>query len=102
MAEVSRIDEKTEEPEQELKKVETVNQRTIAEVSNFLNVQPERTVSNPLYLKWMMKLVMILVRGDHEVNDIKVKKALNAKTVELAEHMETEDFLGCPVGHLDQ
>ena len=62
-------------------------------------MQPEKCIKS-LVFKVDEELVMILVRGDHEVNDIKVKNVLNAKTVELAEHVETEDLLSCSVGSL--
>ena len=99
MAETSRQYAKDDAPAQDLKKVETVNQRTIAEVSTFLNVEAKQIVKT-LVFKVDDEAVMILVRGDHEVNEIKVKNVLNAKTVEIADEYETQELLGCPVGSL--
>ena len=44
------------------------------------------------------QFVLVLVRGDHEVNDIKLKNLFNARIVELAEAEETIKVLGCSVG----
>ena len=97
MAETSRQYAKDDAPAQDLKKVETVNQRTIADVSSFLNVEAKQIVKT-LVFQVDDEAVMILVRGDHEVNEIKVKNALNAKTVEIADEYETQQLLGSPVG----
>ena len=99
MAETSRQYAKDDAPAQDLKKVETVNQRTIADVSSFLNVEAKQIVKT-LVFQVDDEAVMILVRGDHEVNEIKVKNALNAKTVEIADEYETQQLLGSPVGSL--
>lgn len=46
------------------------------------------------------KLVVVLVRGDHEVNDVKVKNVYGASVVELASHEEVKELLNCEVGSL--
>ncbi|MBS4217715.1 proline--tRNA ligase [Bacillus sp. FJAT-49711] len=91
--------ESPKEDEKELEKIQTPNQKTIAEVSSFFNVEPKKCIKS-LVFKIDEEPVMILVRGDHEVNDIKVKNTLNAKSVELCDHEETEKILGCPTGSL--
>lgn len=53
--------------------VSTPNKKTIEEVSSFLNVSPQKTVKTLIYHDFQNeKFVAILVRGDREVNDIKV------------------------------
>ena len=44
------------------------------------------------------RFVLVLVRGDHEVNDIKVKNLLHAEVVELATHEEVIQQLGTEPG----
>ena len=44
------------------------------------------------------RFVLVLVRGDHEVNDVKVKNLLNAEVVELASHEEVAEKLGTEPG----
>jgi prolyl-tRNA synthetase len=82
-----------------VEKIETVNQKTIEEVSAFLNVDPQKCIKSLLF-KIDDKLVLVLVRGDHEVNDIKLKNIYEASTVELASHEETSAFLNCSVGSI--
>ncbi|WP_313428478.1 proline--tRNA ligase [Siminovitchia terrae] len=99
MAEVHQEYEKSNEPEQELSKVETPGQKTISEVSEFLNVQASNIIKS-LVLIVDEEPVMVLVRGDHEINDIKVKNALNATSVEFADEERTKELLNCSFGSI--
>lgn len=99
MAPVINSYEKVEEPVKELEKVETKDQKTIEEVSSFLNVHADKCIKSLLF-KVDERFVLVLVRGDHEVNDIKVKNLLEANVVELADHADTEKILGSKVGSL--
>jgi prolyl-tRNA synthetase len=99
MAPVVNTYEKSDEPAKELEKVETKEQKTIEEVSAFLNVAAEKCIKSLLF-KVDEKFVLVLVRGDHEVNDIKLKNLLEANVVELADHAETEKVLGSKIGSL--
>ena len=66
----------------EITEIETPNQKTIEEVSTFLNVEPRKVVKSIAYKNLTNdSLVLVLVRGDKEVNEIKVVNALN-----IAEH----------------
>lgn len=86
-------------PLYELEKVKTENQKTIEDVASFLNVTPEDCIKTLLF-KVDEQYVAVLVRGDHEVNDIKLKNLLEASNVELAGAEETKEVLSCPVGSL--
>lgn len=99
MAEVCQVYERTDVAEKSLKKVPTPDQKSIADVSAFLNVQPSEVIKS-LVMMADEEPVMVLVRGDHEVNDIKVKNALNAKIVEFAEEEETQKLLKCSFGSI--
>lgn len=85
------------EPLQPLEKVETKGQQSIAEITSFLNVPEEKCIKSLLF-KVDEKFVLVLVRGDHEVNDIKLKNFYDAEVVELAEADKTTEILGCSVG----
>jgi prolyl-tRNA synthetase len=99
MAPVITHYERAGEAEQELEKVQTENQRTIEEVCTYLQVSPEKCIKSLLF-KIDETYVLVLVRGDHEVNDIKLKNLFEAGSVELADAEETKAVLGCPVGSL--
>jgi prolyl-tRNA synthetase len=97
MAPVVTQYEKSNEEAKEIEKVLTENQKTIADVSLFLNVQEQQCIKSLLF-KVDEQFVLVLVRGDHEVNDIKLKNLYQAGTVELADPEETLKVLGCTVG----
>lgn len=77
--------------------VATPNARTIAEVSALLGMPAERFIKT-LIVSADDVLHAVLVRGDHEVNLIKVKKALGAQQVELASDAAVVQATGAPVG----
>lgn len=95
---VSQVEQTDEEPK-EIEKVETVNQKTIDEVSTYLNIETERMIKSLIFIVDEQP-VMVLARGNHEINDIKLKKALDAKSVHLADEYETEQLLGCSFGSI--
>lgn len=99
MAPVMANYQRFDEPEKELEKVLTENQKTIEEVSAFLHIKPEQLIKSLLF-KVDEKYVLVLVRGDHEVNDIKLKNLFEAGVVELADPEETKKVLSCSVGSL--
>jgi prolyl-tRNA synthetase len=91
--------EKSSETVKELEKVATPNQKSIEDVSQFLNMDVTKCFKS-LVFKVDEKFVLVLVRGDHEVNDIKVKNLYGASIVELASHEEVEQLMNCTVGSL--
>ncbi|WP_394547855.1 proline--tRNA ligase [Priestia aryabhattai] len=97
MAPVVNTYEKSTEAEKELTKVETPNQHSIEDVAAFLNVEATSCIKSLLF-KVDDRFVLVLVRGDHEVNDIKVKNYFEASVVELATPEETKEALKCAVG----
>ncbi len=99
MAPVVNTAVKTGEAVKELEKIETPDQKTIEEVSSFLNVPAEKCLKTLLW-KVDDQLVVVLVRGDHELNDIKLKNLFNAAIVEPAAPEETKEILGASFGSL--
>ncbi len=80
-----------------LETVPTPDKRTIAEVSGFLEVAADRFVKT-LIVDADGTLHAVLVRGDHELNEIKLAKLLDADTVHLAEDAQVVAATGAPVG----
>ncbi|BBW96653.1 proline--tRNA ligase [Geobacillus sp. FSL W8-0032] len=99
MAPVVATYEKCNEPPAELKKVATPGQKTIAEVASYLQVAPERCIKSLLF-HVDGRYVLVLVRGDHEANEVKVKNVLDATVVRLATPEETRQVMNAPVGSL--
>ncbi|MBW2016059.1 MAG: proline--tRNA ligase [Deltaproteobacteria bacterium] len=90
-------DPATEEKLKALEEVETPNQRTVEEVTAFLSVAPRQLVKTLLFLA-DGEPVAALVRGDHELNEIKLKNFLGADEVELADPRTVEEVTGAPMG----
>ncbi|MGA9227636.1 MAG: proline--tRNA ligase, partial [Mesobacillus sp.] len=99
MAPVTAVYEKSGEEENELEKIHTENKKSIEEVSAFLQVEDKDCIKSLLF-KVDDRYVLVLVRGDHEVNDIKLKNYFEASVVELADANTTKEVLGCSVGSL--
>ena len=99
MAEVITEYTTPDAPLKELEKVATPDQKTIEEVSAFLNVDASNVIKS-LVFDVDGELVVVLARGDHEINDIKLKNALEADSVELASEAAIRDLLGCGVGSI--
>ena len=76
-----------DESMQELKVVETPNCKTIAEVCSYLNLPIEKSVKAVAYTS-EKGLILCFVRGDHEVNEIKVINTCNVINLEMASEEE--------------
>jgi prolyl-tRNA synthetase len=100
MAEVvAQTTEKQEEVQDvpKLEKVATPGQRTIQEVSNFLGLPEQQFIKNLLF-EIDGEPVLVLVRGDHEVNEVKVKNLFEADRCELASEELVRQVSGAPTG----
>ena len=77
--------------------VPTPNARTIEEVAAFFGLPPSTFVKTLVYVA-DGKPVMVCVPGDRDVNEVKLKRFLKAKTVALADARTVEEVTGAPVG----
>lgn len=99
MAEVIVDYQPSDEALKNVEKVATPEQKTIEDVSAFLKVEPANVIKS-LVFDVDGELVVVLSRGDHEINDIKLKNALDAGSVELASEAAIQELLGCGVGSI--
>lgn len=67
-----------------LEKVHTPNHKTIEEVAAFLNTSTKQTGKAVFYVDQDERLVFACIRGDLEVNEAKLKKAIHSPTLEVA------------------
>lgn len=77
--------------------VETPGITTIEKVSELLKVEPKRLVKTLIY-KCDDKIVAVLVRGDFDANEAKIKNYLKCVSLELADAKMIEELTGAPVG----
>ncbi len=87
------------EPLAELQRVETPGKRKVDAVCEFLGIGPEKLVKT-LVFKADGKPVAVLVRGDREVEEVKLKNLLGVADVELADDLEVFNATGVPTGYL--
>ena len=74
----------------ELKEVDTPDTKTIEEVSEFLKISNEKIFKSVLYMAEKETPVLAIVPGDQEVNDVKLRIALDAEEVEPATEEDIE------------
>jgi prolyl-tRNA synthetase len=84
-------------PLQPLTAVRTPNCRTVEEVTSFLNISPQRLVKTLLYLA-DNEPVAVLIRGDHELNEVKLGRLLGVTNVALADAATVSRLTNAPVG----
>jgi prolyl-tRNA synthetase len=91
---------------QYLEKVATPQQKTIEAVSAFLEVAAEQSVKTLIVLaepdkKGKHGLVALVLRGDHQLNEVKAEKLAGVFTpLTMASEQQIEDTLHCTIGSL--
>lgn len=86
-----------EEQPAALKEVATPGLRTITEIVEFLRVDPGKTLKTLIY-QADEQVVAALVRGDREVNEVKLYNALNCVRLDLAGEETVRRITGSPPG----
>lgn len=88
-------------PSSDMSEVETPNQHTIEEVSSFLNIDVSQTVKTLLVKGAEEGLVALVLRGDHELNELKAEKhPLISAPIEWASDAEIMATVGCKPGSI--
>jgi len=90
-------DSKSAEREKELQVVDTPDIRTIDEVTRFLSMGPEKLVKTLIY-QTEHGPIAALVRGDHELNETKLRNVLNVQELAMADPETVFDVTGAPMG----
>ncbi len=88
-------------PGAELQTVDTPNQHSIAEVSAFLGIDPSQTVKTLLVKGSETDVVALVLRGDHELNEVKAEKLPQvASPLTLVGDEAVHTCCGCPAGSI--
>lgn len=82
-----------------LEKIETPNIKTAQELADFLN-RPIDEIVKTMIFKVDGEFMMFLVRGHHELNDVKVKAYFETDNVEMTTQDEIVNLLGANPGSL--
>jgi prolyl-tRNA synthetase len=101
-AEVGTGETKPNEPDPSappFQEVETPNRRTILEVCDFLKTSESETAKLLVFLA-DGRPVAALIRGDHQANEAKVRRAFGASSLAAADAATIEKATGAPMGFL--
>ncbi len=71
--------------------------RTVEEVTSFLNITSQKLVKTLLY-QVGQEIVAVLIRGDHDVNEVKLARLLRVSDVTLAAAEMVKNLTGAPIG----
>lgn len=101
LAEAVMPKQEVAEPGEEAKTVDTPNQHTIEDVSEFFSVSPDKILKTIIVLGEGTPLVALALRGDHDLNEVKAAKIEGvASPLKFAANKDIEEIIGCGVGSI--
>ena len=85
--------------QEELTKVSTIGMRTIADISGYLKLPVEKTVKTLLVKGSEQPAIALVLRGDHQLNEIKAAKhPAVASPLQWLDEQEITTAVGCSAG----
>jgi prolyl-tRNA synthetase len=90
-------------------RVHTPNQKTVEDVTRFFGISPANNIKTLAFMatetdrrtgKSSLRPVVLLMRGDHQMNEAKLSSALRGRETRPMEGEEIERFFGSPAGFL--
>jgi prolyl-tRNA synthetase len=102
LAEALRVGGERPAPNQEMNRIDTPGQHTIAAISDFLNAPVESTIKTLLVQGAEEdSIVALVLRGDHELNELKAEKhPLVASPLMWATDEQVQTAAGCAPGSI--
>ena len=94
---IDTFKQEKEEPGQ-LAEVATPEQESIADLVKFLNIPATRIVKSVLYVANEKENILVLIRGDKEVNEVKLKHLLDVDSLRIATDEELANITGVGKG----
>lgn len=83
-----------------LEKVSTPGKKSVAEVAEYLKLPSENFIKTLVYRTDSGEFVAVLARGDHEVNELKLKTVLGCREIALADEASVATAIGVAPGFL--
>jgi prolyl-tRNA synthetase len=83
-----------------LEKVSTPGKKSVAEVAEYLKLPSERFIKTLVYRTDSGEFVAVLARGDHEINELKLKAVLGCREIALADEASVASAIGVAPGFL--
>ncbi len=94
----SEISNEADRKQKDLKEIDTPGKSSVKEVSGFLKVEPEDLVKTIIYNIDNNEKVAVLIRGDCNISEVKLKKALRCNELLLADDEQIQKVTKGPVG----
>ncbi|MFO0737880.1 MAG: proline--tRNA ligase [Labilithrix sp.] len=91
------VEASSDEAPAERTKVHTPKAKSIEEVSTFLGLSKDKFLKSLVYTAGK-EVVLAIVRGDHDVNEIRLARALGVDEVHLASDVDVKNATGAEVG----
>ena len=89
------------EPSKKIKTFDTPNQKTIEEISKFLNINTNQCLKTLIIKSEDDGLIALVLRGDHELNRAKTEKLSGVmKPLTFANNDEIMSTIGCDAGSI--
>jgi len=91
----------SEEPSLHKELINTPGKKTVEDVTGFLKISPEKLIKTIIFKSCNgseEETVVALVRGDQEINEIKLKNLIGAESLELAGETLVRKTTGCSPG----
>lgn len=85
------------EPLRDMEKVFTPESKTINEITGFLKILPETCIKT-LFYQADDQVIAVLIRGDRNINEIKLQKVHPCYNLELASEEQVRQITGCNPG----
>ncbi|HET9550423.1 MAG TPA: proline--tRNA ligase [Candidatus Binatia bacterium] len=83
-----------------LEKVSTPGKKSVTEVAEYLKLPSEKFIKTLVYRTDSGEFVAVLARGDHEVNELKLKTVLGCREIALADEASVASAIGVAPGFL--
>ena len=82
------------------KKLRRLGKKSVAEVAEFLKLPADKFIKTLVYKTDSDELVAALVRGDHEINELKLRTVLDCREIALADETTVASATGVIPGFL--
>jgi prolyl-tRNA synthetase len=83
-----------------VEKVSTPGKKTVAEVAEFLNLPADKFIKTLVYRTDSGEMIAALVRGDHEINELKLRAVTGCREITLADETTVASAAGVIPGFL--
>lgn len=87
-----------DEEEKQLREIETKGVTTVEGLAKFMEIPVYQTTKTLLYETDKGEVVAVAVRGDYDINELKLKKILSGQNIQLAGEDKVKEITGAELG----